>query len=125
MKNEATDNVIEELPPMPGSEDWVEAEPMDAESDDMSEDSMKEELVVSMAAARVALRRSGKITAVTEALKKMGAEAQDVWDFSTQVSESSPLIKAIIANPEIGIDEAMIKGLFQLAQQVQKELDGG
>ena len=125
MTTETTENTVaEELPPMPGSDEWIEVAPLDTEADEMEDDIAQTEIVVSMAAARVALRRSGKITVITEALKKMGGEAQDIWDFSTQVSESSPLIKAIVANPEIGIDAEMIKGLFQLALQVQAELEG-
>lgn len=116
--------VTEELPPMPGSEGWVEVEPLEVATDEMSDEIAKTEIIVTMAAARVALRRSGKITVITEALKKMGGEAQDIWDYSTHVSESSPLIKAIVENPEIGIDEPMIKGLFQLAIEVQAEIDG-
>ena len=72
---------------------------------------------VTLAQARVALRRAGKFSAADTAIKAAGGEALDAWEYGNQISRSSPLVASMAT--ALGLTEAQVDGLFVVAGSIE------
>lgn len=71
---------------------------------------------VTMAQARVALRRSGLLSAVEGAVSAAGGEVQDAWEYSHTVHRTSALVMSI--GDSIGLTPQQIDDLFAQAADI-------
>lgn len=72
--------------------------------------------VVSMAQARVALRRAGLIDAVQSAVEAAGGETFDAWEYATQVSRASALVADL--SIALGLTTQQVDELFITAEGI-------
>lgn len=71
---------------------------------------------VTLAQARVALRRAGLFDRADSAVRSLGGEALDAWEYSNDVSRVSPLVSAMAGALDLSPDE--IDALFLAAGQI-------
>ena len=71
---------------------------------------------VTLAQARVALRRAGLFDRADSAVRSLGGEALDAWEYSNDVSRVSPLVSAMAGALDLSPDE--IDTLFLAAGQI-------
>jgi UDP-N-acetylmuramoylalanine-D-glutamate ligase len=72
--------------------------------------------IVSMAQARVALRRAGLLEAVQAAVSQAGGETLDAWEYATQVSRHSALVTALAG--ALGLSTQQVDDLFRAAEGI-------
>ena len=72
--------------------------------------------VVSMAQARITLRRANLLTAVNTAVAAADAETQDAWEYATELRRDSVLVLALSAS--LGLTNQQMDDLFTAAAAV-------
>lgn len=108
-------HVLQELEPKLIGDKWVQqwtAVPASTETEEV--------ITVSMAQARLALRRAGLLNSVQAAISSIvdedeRSEAEIYWEYSTVVSSNHPLVFRL--QTIFGLTPTQIKELFDLAKQ--------
>lgn len=72
--------------------------------------------VVSMAQARITLRRANLLSSVNTAVQQAGAETQDAWEYATELRRDSVLVLALATT--LNLTSQQVDDLFIAAAAI-------